>query len=125
MTDDLDVRTKQLAKDLLEALDREYDPDWLAYTVQKEREDRAALEQFYVRTGQKPAPGEPEDVVAVWDYASRPEATFSIGVLTVKGVARYEYKALIYKLKRLGLTYSLEVGYSISPVRWLGRDGFR
>jgi hypothetical protein len=31
------------------------------------------------------------------------------------GVERMAYKALIYKLKRLGLTYSLEVGYSISP----------
>jgi hypothetical protein len=94
MTDDLDARTKQLAKALLEALDREDDPDRLAYTVQKEGEDRAALERFYVRTGQRPAPGESEDVVAVWDYASRPEATFAIGVLTAKGVARYEYKQL-------------------------------
>jgi hypothetical protein len=31
------------------------------------------------------------------------------------GVERYAYKALVYKLKRLGLTYSLEVGYSITP----------
>jgi hypothetical protein len=31
------------------------------------------------------------------------------------GFDRYEYKALIYKLKRLSLTYSLDVGYSISP----------
>lgn len=30
-------------------------------------------------------------------------------------IERYEYKAMIYKLKRLSLTYSLEVGYSISP----------
>jgi len=94
MTDDLDARSRQLAKDLLEALDQEDEPDRLAYAVQKEREDRAALDRFYVRTGQRPEPGEPEDVVAVWDYASRPEATFSIGVLTAKGVARYEYKSL-------------------------------
>ena len=31
------------------------------------------------------------------------------------GIERYEYKAMIYKLKRLSLTYSLDVGYSISP----------
>jgi hypothetical protein len=31
------------------------------------------------------------------------------------GIERYEYKAMIYKLKRLSLTYSLEVGYAISP----------
>ena len=31
------------------------------------------------------------------------------------GMDRYAYKALIRKLKQLGLTYSLEVGYSISP----------
>ena len=94
MTDDLDTRTKQLAKDILDALDREDDPDRLAYAVQKEREDRAALELFYVRTGQRPALGEPETVVAVWDYASRPEVTFAIGALTAKGVARYEYRGL-------------------------------
>ena len=28
---------------------------------------------------------------------------------------RYAFKALVYKLKGVGLTYSLEVGYSISP----------
>ncbi len=94
MTDDLDARTKQLAKEIFEALDREYDPDWLAYVVKKEREDREALERFYVRSGQKPAPDEPEDVVAVWDYASRPDATFAIGVLKANCVARYEYKTL-------------------------------
>ncbi len=94
MTDDLDARTKELAKEIFEALDREYDPDWLAYLVQKEREDREALEQFYVRTGQKPAPDEPDDVVAVWDYASRPDTTFAIGVLRANGVSRYEYKTL-------------------------------
>lgn len=31
------------------------------------------------------------------------------------GMDRYAYKALIRKLKQLGLTYSLDVGYSISP----------
>ncbi|HYZ92015.1 MAG TPA: hypothetical protein VFA34_06420 [Actinomycetota bacterium] len=31
------------------------------------------------------------------------------------GVERYAYKALVSKLKRLGLTYGLEVGYSITP----------
>ncbi len=31
------------------------------------------------------------------------------------GIERYAYKDLVYKLKRLGLTYGLEVGYSISP----------
>ena len=60
------------------ALDREDDPDRLAYVIQKEREDRAALERFYVQTGQKPAPGESETVVALWDYASRPEVTFAM-----------------------------------------------
>lgn len=94
MNDDLDARTKQLAKDLLEALDSEDDPDRLAYAVQKEREDRAALDRFYVQTGQRTAPGESELVVAVWDYASRPEVMFSIGVLTAKGAHRYEYKSL-------------------------------
>jgi hypothetical protein len=30
-------------------------------------------------------------------------------------IERYAFKALVYKLKRTGLTYSLDVGYSISP----------
>jgi len=80
---------KQLAKELLEALDK--DPDRLAYFVQKEREDRASLETFYVATGQKSA-GDvaPERVVAVWDYSSRPQAAFTIGVLSAKGAFCYE-----------------------------------
>jgi hypothetical protein len=31
------------------------------------------------------------------------------------GIERYAYKALIRRLKELGLTYSLDVGYAISP----------
>ena len=31
------------------------------------------------------------------------------------GFERYAFKDLVYKLKGLGLTYSLEVGYSITP----------
>ncbi len=128
MTDDLDARSKQLAKDLLEALDREDDPDRLAYEIQKEREDRAALEQFYVRTGQRPAPGEPEDVVAVWDYSSRPEAMFAIGVLTAKGVARYEYKTLpkrnrpatLAAMRRRGVLSA--ASYAGADFVWLAHD---
>ena len=128
MTDDLDARSKQLAKDLLDALDREDDPDRLAYAVQKEREDRAALERFYVRTGQRSAPGEPEDVVAVWDYASRPEATFAIGVLTAKGVARYEFKtlpkrnrpAVLAAMRRRGVPSA--ASYAGADFVWLADD---
>ena len=87
--DDRDASAEQLAKELLAGLDAEDDPDRLAYAVQKEGADRAALDAFYVKTGQASA-GAPEAVVAIWDYASRPEAMFSIGVLTRAGVARYE-----------------------------------
>ncbi len=121
MTDDLDARTKQFAKDLLEALDREDDPDRLAYAIQKEREDRAALEQFYVRTGQKPAPGESEDVVAVWDYASLPEVTFAIGVLTANGVARYDYKSLP-KRKRWATLASMRRWGVLTAASYAGAD---
>lgn len=31
------------------------------------------------------------------------------------GFERYAFKERVYKLKRLGLTYSLDVGYSITP----------
>src|ERR687894_1209040 len=128
MTDDRDARTRQLAKDILEALDAEDDPDRLAYTVQKEREDREALELFYVRTGQKPAPCEPETVVAVWDYASRPEAAFSIGVLTAKGAARYEYKtlprrnrpAVLAAMRRRGVLSA--ASYAGADFVWLADD---
>src|SRR5918997_7000744 len=128
MTDDLYAQSKQRAKDLLEALDGDDDPDRLAYAVQKEGEDRAALDRFYVRTGQKPALDEPEAVVAVWDYASRPEATFSIGVLTAKGVARYEYKtlprrnrpAVLPAMRRRGVLSA--ASYAGADFVWLGDD---
>ena len=132
MTDDLDARTKQLAKDLLEALDQEDDPDRLAYAIQKEREDRAALERFYLQTGQRSAPDELEDVVAVWDYASRPEVTFAIGVLTATGVARYEYKKLpkrnrpatLAAMRRRGVLSA--ASYAGADFVWLVDDcGFR
>ena len=130
MNNDLDAR--QLAKDLLEALDSEEDPDRLAYAVQKEREDRAALERFYVQTGQRTAPGESELVVAVWDYASRPEVIFAIGVLTAKGVHRYEYKSLprrkrpemLAALRRRGVLSA--ASYAGCDFVWLVDDcGFR
>ncbi len=129
MNDDLDARSRQLAKDLLEALDREDDPDRLAYAIQKEREDRAALERFYVQTGQRAAPGEPEDVVAVWDYASRPEVTFAIGVLTAKGVARYEYTkqprrnrpAILAAMRRRGVLSA--ASYAGADFVWLVHEG--
>jgi hypothetical protein len=128
MDDDLDAQSKQLAKDILDALDGEDDPGRLAYAVHKEREDRAALDQFYVRTGQRPAPGEPETVVAVWDYASRPEAAFSVGVLTAAGVVRYEYTelprrnrpAVLAALRRLGVPSA--AGYAGSDFVWLAGE---
>jgi hypothetical protein len=54
--DDMAARSRQLAKDLLDALDAPDDPAVLAHLEQKEREDVAALEAFYIRTGQKPKP---------------------------------------------------------------------
>lgn len=91
---------RQLAKELLQALDRDPDPDRLAYVVQKERDDRAALEAFYVSTGQRAAADVvPERVVAVWDYASRPQAAFAIGVLSDRGAFCYDV-AQIAKPKR-------------------------
>ena len=128
MTNDLAASSKKLAKDLLELLDREDDPDRLAYSVQKEREDRAALARFYVRTGQKPSLDEPEQVVAVWDYASRPDATFAIGVLTAKSVARYEYKSLpkrkrpavLAAMRRRGVL--IAASYAGSDFVWLVDD---
>jgi len=46
-------RSKQLAKDLLEELDKPMSAEREAYEAQKEREDRESLERFYVQTGQK------------------------------------------------------------------------
>ncbi len=51
--DDMVARAKQLAKDLLEGLDAPDNPERAAYEAEKERTDRAALEAFYVRTGQR------------------------------------------------------------------------
>ena len=47
------ARSKQLAKDLLDALDKPISPEREVYDAQKEREDREALERFYRATGQQ------------------------------------------------------------------------
>jgi hypothetical protein len=49
---DDDTAAKQLAKDLLDELDKPTSPEREAYEAQKEREDREALERFYIATGQ-------------------------------------------------------------------------
>jgi hypothetical protein len=68
--DDMAARTKQLAKDILEELDAPVDPERVAYEAKKDRDDREALERFYVATGQKqPAPAG-DVIVAAWDYST-------------------------------------------------------
>jgi hypothetical protein len=54
--DDMAQRAKQLAKDLLEALDRDPEPESALAEARerKEREDNELGEAFYVQTGQKP-----------------------------------------------------------------------
>jgi hypothetical protein len=49
---DMAARSKQLAKDLLEQMDEPQSKERAEYEAQKEREDREALERFYVATGQ-------------------------------------------------------------------------
>jgi len=51
--DDMATRSKKLAKDLLDGMDAPDDPDRIAYDEQKRIADKQALEDFYVRTGQK------------------------------------------------------------------------
>lgn len=46
------ARSKQLAKDLLDELDKPTSKEREEQLAQKEREDREALEQFYLATGQ-------------------------------------------------------------------------
>lgn len=47
-----DDRSKQLAKDLLDELDKPISPEREAQLAEKERADREALEKFYIATGQ-------------------------------------------------------------------------
>jgi len=47
------TRSKKLAKDLLDGLDKPDDPARQAYDAEKEIADKRALDDFYVRTGQK------------------------------------------------------------------------
>src|SRR5215813_10612938 len=56
--DDIAAHSRQLAKDLLDEMDRPKSAEREAYEAQKEREDREALERFYLATGQI----EPEQV---------------------------------------------------------------
>ena len=51
--DDMATRSKKLAKDLLDGMDAPDDPDRIASDEQKRITDKQALEDFYVRTGQK------------------------------------------------------------------------
>jgi hypothetical protein len=49
-----DRRSQQLARELLTAMNGPRSAERIAYEEQKQREDEAALEDFYVRSGQKP-----------------------------------------------------------------------
>lgn len=51
--DDL-TSAQQLAKDLLDEMDKPKSPEREAYEARKEREDREALERLYIATGQYP-----------------------------------------------------------------------
>jgi hypothetical protein len=51
-SDDITARSKQLAKDILDELDKPISKEREEQLAQKEREDREALERFYVATGQ-------------------------------------------------------------------------
>jgi hypothetical protein len=77
----------------------------------------------------------PKDIESISKKLDRMDATSKVGPWTRRtlqlileqpgvvstvlarqmGFERYAFKALVYKMKRLGLTYSLEVGYAISP----------
>ncbi len=46
------ARSRQIAKDLLDELGKPRSAEREAYEAQKEREDREALERFYIATGQ-------------------------------------------------------------------------
>jgi hypothetical protein len=84
-------RSKRLAQQLLEALDQPEDPDRIAYEVQKDREDREALERFYVATGQKSATTTPEVLVALWDHArTDDDPAFVLAGLSDAGLRRFE-----------------------------------
>ncbi|MEO8701017.1 MAG: hypothetical protein ABI867_13295 [Kofleriaceae bacterium] len=86
MTDDLASRSKQLAKDILDELDRPIDPDRVAFEAEKDREDREALERFYVSTGQK------QGLVAAWDYSeSGAEVAFGLYSVGTVGAKLLEY----------------------------------
>lgn len=50
--DDMAARSRQLAKNLLDEMDKPKSAEREAYEAQKEREDREALERFYIATGQ-------------------------------------------------------------------------
>lgn len=82
-SDDMAARSKRLAKTILDALDKPKDPERRAYEEQKDREDREALEKFYLVTGQKPPPhAESTDgpiVAALHELADRVEQTPHVG----------------------------------------------
>ena len=73
------ARTKQLAKDPLDEMNKPKSAEREAYEGQKEREDREALERFYLATGQvKPEQGAQRALAHLADKIQRmtPTATF-------------------------------------------------
>jgi hypothetical protein len=52
---------------------------------------------------------------ATLDLISKNPGLVSTDLAEKMGMERFAFKKLVYKLKRLGLTHSLEVGYRLSP----------
>ncbi|MFO0980808.1 MAG: hypothetical protein U1E76_03500 [Planctomycetota bacterium] len=124
--DDMAARSRQLAKDLLDDMDRPKSPEREAYEAQKEREDREALERFYIATGQlKPEQVAQRALVELADTIERiaPKATFEPVEVPVtlagrKGVLRFAPSPSKPDKRYVELSISSESGLSTSS-QWL------
>jgi hypothetical protein len=87
---------KKLAKTILDELDTDVDPETIAHAVQKDRDDRDALEKFYVSSGQKAAStAPPETTVAIWpETSSRAEVQFGTYGVSERGARNLGYTKL-------------------------------
>jgi hypothetical protein len=123
-----DDDTKQLAKDILDELDKPTSPEREAQLAEKERADREALEKFYIATGQiKPEQVMQRALVELADKIERMKAPVSgpfdmlelpIEIKGRKGTLRFAASPRKAENRYVELSIYSESGLSTSS-QWL------
>ncbi len=125
--DDIAARSRQVAKDLLDEMDKPKSPEREAYEAQKGREDAEALERFYIATGQvKPQQVTQRALVELADRIERAAPTsadfepieITLTLVGRKAVIRFSPSPSKPDKRYVELSVSSESGLSTSS-QWL------